>query len=75
MHVEQDGKTLFHIQNLNLGDLPFDTFLWCDHFPTNEDLKKVAENEWYGVEEYIKQKYTEELLTTSEVCMVYALDI
>lgn len=73
MRVERDNKTLYHIQNLNLGDTPFDAFLWCDHFPTDEDLRKVAEDEWAGVEEDTKQKYTEELLATSEVYMVCAL--
>ena len=75
MKVEQNNKTLYHIQNMNMGSdgYPFDTYVWCDHFPTKEDLEKAFDIE-YG-EAYSgegKQSALDEWLTSSEVYMVYA---
>lgn len=79
MKVEKDNKTLYHIQNLNMGSdgYPFDTYVWCDHFPNKQDLRKVFDLEWEdGCAEKEEWKATlEEWLTSSEVYMVYADEI
>ena len=72
MKVEQDGKTLYHIQNFNLGSdgYPFDTYVWCNHFPDKQDLRKAFELEWG--KDYLTEEALNEWLTSSEVYMVYA---
>ena len=75
MKVEQDGFTLYHIQNMNMGSdgYPMDTYVWCDHFPNKRDLRKAFDNEWgftYSGES--KEEAMKEWLTSSEVYGVYA---
>lgn len=77
MRVEKDGKVLYHIQNLNMGSdgYPLDTWVWCDHFPNKDDLKKAFDLEFadgYGMQ---SSYALEEWLTSSEVYMVYADEI
>lgn len=75
MKVELNGKELYHIQNMNLGDnaSAFDTFVWSDHFPTREDLGKVFDCEFEGAEGV--ESMREEFLTTSEIYKVWAEDL
>lgn len=78
MKVEKDNKTLYHIQNLNMGSdgCPFDTYVWCDHFPNKQDLRKAFDLEWGdGYAENDGEATLEEWLTSSEVYMVYADEI
>lgn len=74
MKVEKDGKELYHIQNLNMGSdgYPFDTYVWCDHFPNKKDLEKAFELEYGDAYGEDKKYALEEWLTSSEVYMVYA---
>ena len=77
MKVEKDDKVLYHIQNMNMSSdgYPLDTYVWCDHFPNKDDLKKAFELEFadgYGEDE---QYALEEWLTSSEVYMVYADEV
>lgn len=78
MKVEKNNKTLYHIQNANMGSdgYPFDAFVFCDHEPNKEDLKKIFDIEWgdgYGED---NGKYAlEEWLTSSEIYSVYAEEI
>lgn len=77
MRVEKDNKVLYHIQNMNMSSdgYPLDTYIWSDHFPNKDDLKKAFELEFadgYGEHE----KYAlEEWLTSSEVYAVYAEEV
>lgn len=79
MKVENEkGQTLYHIQNMNMSSdgYPFDTYVWCDHFPTQEDLEKAFELEYAdGYSEEAYETVKEEWLTTSECYMVYAEEI
>ena len=77
MKVEKDGKTLYHIQNMNMGSdgYPLDTYIWSDQFPNKDDLKKAFELEFADGYGENKQYALEEWLTSSEVYMVYADEI
>ena len=77
MKVEKDGKVLYHIQNLNMGSdgYPLDTYVWCDHFPNKDDLKKAFDLEFsdgYGAQ---SSHALEEWLTSSEIYKVYAEEV
>lgn len=67
--VRIDGKTLYHIQNLNIctDGTPFDVFLLSDHFPTEQDLKQ-AWHEEFGHDVAL----LDEFLTSSEIYEVWA---
>lgn len=67
MIVKIDGKTLYHIQNMNIcsdGSV-YDMFLLSDHKPTADDLKKAF------MEDYGDETLAEEFATGSEVYEVY----
>lgn len=72
MKVEIEGKTLYHIQNRNIGSdgYPLDAFVWSDHKLTDEDLKKVLLKEYEQYEDY--ENAVEEWLTSSEIYPVWA---
>lgn len=74
MRVKQNGKTLYHIQNLEMGSdgYPFDTFIWCDHFPKKADLKSAYLAEYGGTDFENEQNLMDEFMTSSEVYAVYA---
>lgn len=70
MKVIKNGKTLYHIQNMNIlsdGE-PYDMFLWGENEPTEEELRKALEDEMDDCTEY----EMEEWLTSSEIYPVYA---
>lgn len=77
MKVEKDNKVLYHIQNMNMSSdgYPFDTYVWCDHFPNKDDLKKAFELEFADSHGENEEYALEEWLTSSEVYMVYAEEI
>lgn len=79
MKVEQNGKTLYHIQNTVMGSdgVPFDAFVWCDHFPTTEDFEKAFDLEYPsdGFDDEGRANMKEEWLTSSECYIVYAEDL
>lgn len=80
MKVEQDGKILYHIQNLNMSSdgYPFDAYVWCDHFPNKDDLKKIFDIEWgdgYKDNKESGEYALEEWQTSSEVYAIYAEEI
>lgn len=77
MEVKQNGKELYHIQNLNMGSdgYPFDTYVWCDHFPDKTDLKKAFEIEWGEIYAENNKETLNEWLTSSEVYKVYAEEL
>ena len=70
MKVEKDGKTLWHIQNMNIcpDGTPYDMFLWSENEPTKEELRKAFAED-YGEDEGCEM---DEWLTSSEVDTVYA---
>lgn len=76
MRVEQNGKTLYHIQNLEMGSdgQPFDTYIWCDHFPNKQDLRKAFDLEW-GEDYDDREDAMREWLTSSEIYAVYAEEV
>ena len=72
MRVEQNGKTLYHIQNMNIcsDGSAYDMFLWAKDEPTQEELAKAF------IEDYGDDKrMAEEWLTSSEVYAVYAEEL
>lgn len=75
MKVELNGKQLYHIQNMNLGDnaSAFDAFVWSDHYPTADDLGKVFDCEFDGADGVDGMK--EEFLASSEVYAVWAEEL
>lgn len=75
MEVKQNGKTLWHIQNLNMGSdgAAFDCFVWSDHEPTREDLVKAHHEEFSGCDD--EDYLLDEFLTSSEVYKVYAEEV
>lgn len=70
MKVEKDGKTLWHIQNMNIcsDGTPYDMFLWSENEPTKEELRKAFAED-FGEDEGCEM---DEWLTSSEAYMVYA---
>ena len=53
MRVEKNGKTLWHIQNMNIcsDGTPYDMFLWSENEPTKEELRKAFAED-YGEDSY-----------------------
>lgn len=78
MRVEKDGKVLYHVQNMNMGSdgQPFDTYIWCNHFPNKQDLRRAFDMEWgEGYAESGGETALNEWLTSSEVYAVYAEEV
>lgn len=73
MKVEQNGKTLYHIQNNDLGSdgYPLDTYYWCDHEPTTADLKTL----WLEIYEDLGSDALETWLSSSEIYPVWAEEL
>ena len=74
MNVKQNGKTLYHIQNLNISSdgYPFDVFIFCDHFPNEEDLRRAFRTEFDGSG---YDNMVEDFVSSSEVYAVYAEEL
>lgn len=70
MKVEKDGKTLWHIQNMNIcsDGTPYNMFLWSENEPTKEELRKAFAED-YGEDEGCEM---DEWLTSSNVYAVHA---
>lgn len=74
MKVTKDGKTLYHIQNMNItGDsTPYDLFIWCSHFPNDADIEKAVRSDFEGADD---EKYVSATVKTalesSEIYAVY----
>lgn len=75
MKVEIEGKTLYRIQNRNMGSdgVPLDAFWWGEHEPTNEDLKRIFLSAYEGYDG--DEDALREWLASSEVCPVYAEEV
>ena len=75
MEVTKDGKTLYHIQNRNIcsDGSCFDTFVYCDHWPTEADLLLVYEIEF--PDEKNNKELIDEFLNSSEVYKLYAEEL
>lgn len=74
MEVTKNGKVLYHIQNMNIcsDNSAYDMFLFSDHFPTKEELrKKFAED--FGCDE--DDAYADEFCTSSEIYKLYAEEL
>lgn len=76
MGVVRDGKTLYHIQNNDLGSdgYPLDTYIWCAHYPTEEDMRTAWDLEYgdgYGKDNEMLNKW----LTSSEIYAVFAEEL
>lgn len=72
MKVIKEGKELYHIQNRNIcsDGSAYDMFVFSDHEPTKEDLRRLF------IEDYGESEWElEEWLTSSEVYSVYAEEI
>lgn len=67
MIVKIDGKTLYHIQNMNIcsDGSAYDMFLLSDHEPTADDLRAQF------MDDYGDETLAEEFVTSSEVYEVY----
>lgn len=77
MEVRKGKKSLYHIQNMNMGSdgYPFDDFVFSDHFPTKEDLLKVYKSEYGGTSLENDEALINEFLTSSEIYKVYAEEV
>lgn len=69
MKVIKNGKTLYHIQNMNIlsDEEPYDMFLWSEDTPTEEELRGAFAEENDDYTEY----EMEEWLTSSSIYPVY----
>lgn len=70
MKVIVDGKTLWHIQNMNIlsdGE-PYDMFLWGENEPTEEELRRAFAEDYDEYSEYEMSEW----LTSSNIYAVYA---
>ena len=67
MIAKIDGKTLYHIQNMNIctDGSAYDMFLLSDHEPTADDLRAQF------MDDYGDETLAEEFVTSSEVYEVY----
>lgn len=72
MEVTKNGKALYHIQNMNIctDGTPYDEFVFCDHWPTENDLKELFHNEFGHDEQML-----DEFLTSSNIYEVYAEEL
>lgn len=75
--VERDNddnvrQILWHIQNMNITSAgsPFDTFIWSDHEPTDDELETIIREEIDADEDTV-----DEFITSSDIHTVYAEDI
>ena len=77
MEVKKGNKVLYHIQNMNMGSdgHPFDTYVWCDHEPSKDDLEKVFDMEWRDGYADDKSEALEEWLTSSEIYKLYVEEL
>lgn len=77
MQVTKDGKTLYHIQNRNITTdrVPYDIFIWCDHFPNKEDIAVAVSYDLEGEDEELLKGYIEEAQQSSDVYAVWAEEI
>lgn len=73
MKVEQNGKTLWHIQNKNIcsDGTPYDMFLWSENEPTEEEIIKAFKEDYVDCEDW----QVEEWKTSSEIYAVYAEEV
>lgn len=73
MKVEQNGKTLWHIQNKNIcsDGTPYDMFLWSENEPTLEEIVKAFKEDYADCEDW----QVEEWETSSEIYAVYAEEV
>lgn len=70
MKVVVNGKTLWHIQNMNIlsdGE-PYDMFLWGENEPTEEELRRAFAEDYDEYSEYEMSEW----LTSSSIYAVYA---
>lgn len=80
MKVEQDGKTLYHMQNTVMGSdgVPFDVFVWCDHYPTIDDCRKAFELEYadgYSDDKEAYDQAMQDWLDNLTVYIIYAEEL
>ena len=81
MKVEnENGDTLYHMQSVDLGSdgKPFDVFVWLDHEPREEDLKKAFALEYRDGFDEDEEGFLElqrEWLATAEWYAVYAEEL
>ena len=77
MEVKRYNKVLYHIQNMNIttDGTAFDEFVFADHFPNKEDLRKVYVSEFGGTSDEHNKAFLEEFLTSSEIYKVYAEEV
>lgn len=70
MKVVVNGKTLWHIQNMNIlsDGTPYDMFLWGENEPTEEELRQAFADDFDEYSEYEMSEW----LTSSEIYPVYA---
>lgn len=77
MEVKHFDKVLYHIQNMNIttDGTTFDDFVFCDHFPNKEDLRRVYLDEFGGTDDENNEALLDEFLTSSEIYKVYAEEL
>ena len=73
MYVEKNGKTLWHVQNMNIcsDGTPYDMFLWSEQEPTKEQLRRAFIEDYDTDDEYQIKEWE----TSSEIYKVYAEEV
>ena len=76
MEVTKNGKTLYHIQNMNIytDGTPYDEFVFCDHWPTKDDLHKLF-LDTFEDNPIDSNEQLDELLTSSQIYKLYAEEL
>lgn len=74
MEVKRYDKVLYHIQNLDIltDGSADDEFVFCDHFPTKEDLGKVFDKNFGGCG---YEDMREDYINSCSVYKVYAEEV
>lgn len=70
MKIEQNGKTLYHIQSVtDWHDEPYDLFVWArDRKEISDNLKDLYKSDYESIDE----TELNDLIDNSHVYMVYA---
>ena len=71
--IMKDNKVLYHIQNMDIcsdGE-PYDVFVFLDHEPTKDDLRKL----WLEVEGNDDEDGLDEFMTSSNWYSVWGEEL
>lgn len=72
MKIEQNGKTLYHIQSVtDWHDEPYDLFVWAkDEKEISDNLKDLYKNDYENID--VDNTEINDLIDNSNIYIVYA---